>query len=105
MSSAPTDGFVQLPPDGTGKSVATQEITRSDGTTVEIQEVSNYAVINDAPPNNLLPGDLSPLSLTTDGRLRVSTSPATFEVQMIATGEASMWGSYEPTLMSKNSPW
>jgi hypothetical protein len=39
MVSLPTDSFVQVNPDSTGKKVDTSEITRLDGTIVERQRI------------------------------------------------------------------
>src|SRR4051812_13661701 len=71
-----TDSYVQVAADSTGKKVATTEITRDDGTTVvEIQEVLPRAIVSDVPVSYVTDA-VQPLSLTTQGRLRVSSVAA-----------------------------
>src|ERR1700681_1458913 len=46
------DGIVIVPPDSTGKNIATQEITRPSGTVVELQQISSTDSATGLPKPN-----------------------------------------------------
>lgn len=100
-----TDSYVQLAPDATGKKVATTEITRSDGATVvEIQEVIGKALVSDTP-ETYTSGDIQPLSITNQGRLRVSTIAADIDRIWQNTFDAdSGWAADSPSAAQSAFP-
>lgn len=73
-----TDSYIQVPPDSTGKKTSTVQVTRADATVVEIQDMQARGLVTDTP-STLIDGDIQPLSLTPQGRLRVSTVQADIE--------------------------
>lgn len=90
-----TESYVQVAPDSTGKKVSTTEVTQSDGeTTVEVQDVVAKAEVNDAP-SAYLPGEIAALSLTTDGRLRVTT--------VVAATHLNFFGPFSS--VHETNPW
>lgn len=66
------DGYIQVPLDSAGKKVSTVEVTRADGTVVEYQDVHARALVTEAP-QSFVDGEVQPMSLTSQGRLRVSS--------------------------------
>lgn len=87
-----TDSSIQVPVDSTGKKVATIQIIRtSDSAVVEIQVVQASGLVSEAP-QSLNDGDTQPLSLTAQGRLRVSSIQADIERVWQST-TADPWGS------------
>lgn len=99
------DAYVQVAADGPGKKVATQEVTRADGlTVVEVQEVLGEAIVSNTPETYSV-GNVVPLSVTTEGRLRVSAAEAvTFldhfgpdaDAMSALNGNKSLWGGPNP---------
>lgn len=114
-----TDGYVGVATDGPGKKIDTSEITRTDLTVVERQRIEVPAlesaqgaaasaavgplvqgVVSDAT-TSVLDGKLAPLSITNDGRLRVSSAAATEDIEFFGNDMLSFTG--EPGY--SRSPW
>lgn len=99
-----TDSYVQVATDGSGKKVATAEITRDDGTTVvEIQEVLPRAIVSDVPAS-YTSDDVKPLSLTAQGRLRVSAVAADIDRVWQNTFSDGGWACDAPSAAQSSFP-
>jgi hypothetical protein len=122
MAAVTTPGYIQVPTDSTGKKIASIAVTLVPGTVVINQDgtqttlVANtvvyaqamvpHGLVSDAP-EAVLDGVVSPLSLTNDGRLRVSSEPARRTHLWFNTEEEAMWKELEPTdrYYYPDSPW
>lgn len=63
-----------------------------------------YVLVNDTP-EVYIAGDIKPLSMTNDGRLRVASLEARTGESWLSPGEAKMWGSLEAQFTHTGSPW
>jgi hypothetical protein len=122
-----SDAYVQVQPDSTGKKVRTGEVTDGNGNTVEQQVVQLAdstgaevtvtqgatgtsksmvlagALVNDDPPSYNV-DEARPLSMTTDGRLRVSLSDIFRDMSFFSKTESAKWDNIEATF-KVGSPW
>lgn len=64
----------------------------------------DMGLVGDAPPY-YIDAEIRPLSLTNDGRLRVSVTPARFEVPFFSAAQGQMWDTLEPDYTQTGSPW
>lgn len=63
-----------------------------------------HALVNDAV-QAYVDNTVQPLSMTNDGRLRVSSVPARTGISFLNPGEGVMWGDLEPVWSFTGSPW
>jgi hypothetical protein len=109
--------FIRVPLDSTGKRTAARSVTIPAGTTILdasgtqstlasdttcfVQQVIISASVSDTP-EIYVPGDIQPLSVNQDGRLRVVTVPAPNDLEFFApmssTGSDNPWD-------HKDNPW
>lgn len=122
-----TDTYVQVQPDSTGKKIRTNELTVGvDVVEQQVVELADDAgeplatapgdaigstkgimpqvLVGDTPPGDYVDGELRPLSMTNDGRLRVATYPARTGVSFTDPDQASMWGQ-GPNMSHDGSPF
>lgn len=61
--------------------------------------------VTDAMPPTQPDGQMSEMSLTNDGRLRVSVVEARIGVPFFSPEVKRLWGEYEPEFTFAGSPW
>lgn len=69
--------------------------------------VNEYALVNDTP-SVYVPGDMQPLSMTTEGRLRVSAADPRFAEAPFDDALRGVWGDLNDAWGARekhNSPW
>lgn len=63
------------------------------------------ALVSDSPESGYSTGELRPMSLTNDGRLRVSVVEARIIETFFSAHEKSMWGDQQADITQSSSPW
>lgn len=95
-----TPNYIQVPPNSSGEKVATAETTDENGDTVQIQKVMAAAVVSESPPS-FSDDTIQPLSITAQGRLRVSSVQADIEKVWQGTW-GDPWGSANNAFFKEN---
>jgi len=93
MAINPTDSSIGVSTGGAAP-VRVESVTDSLGNVVNEQVVIVEGLPSDTP-SPYLDGTTGPLSLTNDGRLRVSTSPARSSVVWFVADQERMWGALD----------
>jgi hypothetical protein len=89
--------------DGT-KNDLVQPVRKDPGASPASLPVLGVALVGDTMPT-YVDSELRPLSVTNDGRLRTSTSPARVDMVMFEPAEHSMWGELSVDPTQNSSPW
>lgn len=82
-----------------------QPVKTDPGASVMSLPTLAQALVNDSPESGYSTGELRPLSMTNDGRLRVSVIAARVIETYFDPGEKSMWGDLQSDITQVGSPW
>lgn len=106
MATNPTDSSIAVPDTGTAE-IRTQIVTDSNGNAVNQQVTTAEGVVNDTPTVGLITGNTAPLSMTADGRLRVSVVQAVTYMELFPDSQCNRVNPDDFLNLYKidNSPW